>query len=159
MYWKTKWHIQATLVNVQRGDYTVSNGSEAFLKAKCCAWKKRKKRKCWTNDKSWATVLFLHCDEYEGRNVWCWGEKKKGRASHTKQMKVSECIIQEAGQGMLENIFKRTAGSLPASVRVLNIGMASSVWRNWYWLNNLSRLRLNPPHTPQNCSLLSQRVL
>lgn len=83
---------------------------------------------------------------------WIWGEKrlmlrgKKGRrhVSHTKQMKVSECIIQETGQGMFENIFKRTAGSLPASVCVLNIGTASSVWRNWYWLNNLSRLRLNP---------------
>lgn len=59
-------------------------------------------------------------------------EKKGGRrrASLTKQMKVSECIIQEAGQGMFENIFKRTAGSLPASVCVLNIGTASSVWRN-----------------------------
>lgn len=103
------------------------------------------KKKKKTNGKSWATVLFLHCDEYERRNVWCWGKKKgRRRASHTKQMKVSECIIQEAGQGMFENIFKRMAGSLPASVCVLNIGTASSVWRNWYWLNNLSRLRLKP---------------
>lgn len=38
----------------------------------------KKKKKCWTNGKSWATVLFLHCDEYEGRNVWCWGGEKGG---------------------------------------------------------------------------------
>lgn len=31
---KTKWHIQGTLVNVQRGNYTPSDGSEVFLKAK-----------------------------------------------------------------------------------------------------------------------------
>lgn len=93
------------------------------------------------------------------------GKKRGGGvACHTKQMKVSECIIQEAGQGMFENIFKRTAGSLPASVCVLNIGTASSIWRNWYWLNNLSQLRLNPPRPPKlltsrsksfiNCCLL-----
>lgn len=40
----------------------------------------KEKKKCWTDGKSWATVLFLHCDEYEGGNVWCWGEKKGAAA-------------------------------------------------------------------------------
>lgn len=40
--------------------------------------------------------------------------KERRRLSHTEQMKVSECIIQEGGQGAFENIFKRTAGSLAA---------------------------------------------
>lgn len=58
------------------------------------------------------------------------GNERRAARSHTKQMKVSECIIQEGGQGVFENIFKRTAGSLGALMRVLNIGTASSVWRN-----------------------------
>lgn len=48
--------------------------------------------------------------------------EKKGREENvTKEMKVSECIIQEAGQGMFENIFKRSARSLQALMSVLNI--------------------------------------
>lgn len=49
-------------------------------------------------------------DEYKRRSVWCW--EKRSVYRRTKEMKVSECIIQGPGWGMFKNIFKRAAGSL-----------------------------------------------
>lgn len=60
-------------------------------------------------------------------------------------MKVSECIIQQGGQRVFENIFKRPAGSLATLMHALNTGAASTGWINWYWLNNLGELKEHHP--------------
>lgn len=57
--------------------------------------------------------------------------RKWGQCTAAQEMKVSECIIQGAGRGTLENIFKRTA----------EIIMSFNVWaKYWKGLKRLEKL-------------------
>lgn len=62
------------------------------MKAKCCTSEEKKNL---DHGGLWVMTLVLEYDECEGSDVWCW--EKGSACSRTKEMKVSECIIQESG--------------------------------------------------------------
>lgn len=82
----------------------------------------------------WVMMPVLEYDECEGSDVWCW--EKGSACSRTKEMKVSECIIQEAG--VWEYLQKD--GKIFMSFKV-----CAKYWSGWKRLEKLISIELLKP--------------